>query len=223
MKRVHNKREAAPRGRNRDATEDAGKVLWKPGTMLSPVPVVLVSCADASGRPNIITIAWTGTICSEPPMLSISVRPERYSHRLIRESREFVVNVPSVREAKAVDYCGVVSGRDVDKFKQTGLTAGPASKVGAPILVECPVNIECRVRQEIELGSHTMFIAQIVAVQADERLITPHGRLAIERAGLIAYAHGHYFALGRDLGFFGFSVQRRKSVRKSPARRLRTE
>lgn len=220
MKRFHDKEEVAPRSRRISEPAAPSKVLWKPGTMLCPVPVVLVTCAAAPGRPNIITIAWTGTVCSDPPMLSISVRPERYSHRLIHESREFTVNVPSVREAKAVDYCGVVSGRDVDKFKQTGLTAAPASKVGAPILVECPVNIECRVRQEMDLGSHTLFVAQIVAVQADEALITPHGRLALERAGLIAYAHGHYFALGKDLGFFGFSVQRRKSARKSPARRL---
>ena len=217
MKRVVRKTVDRAAARKPARRDQSGKALWKPGAMLSPVPVVLVTCMGEGAKPNILTIAWTGTVCSDPPMLSVAVRPERYSYRIIRDSGEFVVNVPSVHETKAVDYCGVVSGREVDKFEQTGLTPAPASKVRPPIIAECPVNIECRVQQEIELGTHTLFLARVVAVQADEGLITPHGRLALERAGLIAYAHGHYFALGKELGFFGFSVQRRKR-RTPPAR-----
>ncbi len=188
------------------------KRTWKPGNVLSPVPAVLVSCGGVRGwKPNLITIAWTGNVCSEPPMLSISVRPERYSYEIIETTREFVVNVPSLREVGAVDWCGFVSGRNEEKFIGAGLTPGPAVKVGCPIVRECPVNIECRVRKSLKLGSHTMFVAEVVAVQVSEALIDARGRLRLEKGGLIAFAHGQYFALGRCIGRFGFSVRKRKN------------
>jgi flavin reductase (DIM6/NTAB) family NADH-FMN oxidoreductase RutF len=185
------------------------KQVWEPGTMLCPVPVVMVSSAAKDGRPNICTVAWAGTVCSEPPMLSISLRSATYSHGLILGSREFVVNVPSARLIRITDYCGVVSGRDVDKFDKTGLTPGPAATVKAPVIMECPVNIECIVRQVLDLGLHTMFVAQITAVQVSEHLVTPSGRLALEKEGLAAYAHGGYYLLGKKLGHFGYSVRKR--------------
>ena len=185
------------------------KISWKPGNVLSPVPAVLVSCGGTQGwKPNMITISWAGSICSEPPMLSISVRPERYSHDIIRTTHEFVVNVPSLRQAGAVDWCGVVSGRNVDKFAGSGLTAAAALKVRCPIVLECPLNIECRVEQSLKLGSHTMFLAEVIAVQASSTLMDARGRLRLEKGGLLAFAHGQYFALGRCLGRFGFSVQK---------------
>jgi flavin reductase (DIM6/NTAB) family NADH-FMN oxidoreductase RutF len=188
------------------------KHSWKPGNVLSPVPAVLVSCGGTRGwKPNLITIAWAGNVCSEPPMLSISVRPERYSYEIIETTREFVVNVPSLREARAVDWCGVISGRNEDKFAGAGLTQAPALKVGCPIVPECPLNIECRVRESLKLGSHTMFVAEIVAVQVSAALMDAKGRLRLEKGGLIAFAHGQYFALGRCIGRFGFSVQKRKT------------
>jgi len=190
------------------------KTLWKPGTMLYPAPAVLVTSVDKTGAPNVLTVAWTGTICSEPPMLSISVRPERYSHELIAQSGEFVVNIPSVRQARAIDYCGVVSGRTTDKFKAMRLTPGPAKTVKAPLILECPLHIECKVRRSLKLGSHTMFLAEVTAVQATTSLITPSGRLALERAGLIGYVHGGYYALEKRLGFFGFSVQKKGKRRE---------
>jgi flavin reductase (DIM6/NTAB) family NADH-FMN oxidoreductase RutF len=187
------------------------KLNWKPGNVLSPVPAVLVSCGGTQEwKANLITIAWTGSICSEPPMLSISVRPERYSYDIIQATGEFAVNVPSLRQAKATDWCGMVSGRNVDKFNNTGLTPAPAVKIQCPIVLECPLNIECRVQQALKLGSHTMFAAEVVAVQVTSSLLNTRGRLCLERAGLLAFAHGQYFALGRTIGRFGFSVKKRK-------------
>lgn len=186
------------------------KENWKPGTMLAPVPVVMVTCLARNGQPNIITIAWAGTICSEPPMLSISVRPARHSFGIIEESREFVVNIPSVELASATDRCGVISGSKVNKFETTGLTPMSAKTVRAPLIAECPVNIECKVKQQIELGSHVLFLAEITAVQVSSHLVTKDGRLALEKAGLIAYAHGNYYTLGKYLGHFGFSVRKKK-------------
>ena len=181
--------------------------------MLAPVPVVMVTCQDEKGKPNIITIAWTGTICSEPPMLSISVRPSRYSYDIIRKSGEFVVNIPSVEQAAASDKCGVLSGRKENKFKITGLTPLPSKTVKAPLIAECPVNLECKVKQHIELGSHVLFLAEITNVQVSSRLITKDGRLALEKAGLIAFAHGNYYKLGAYLDHFGFSVRKNKRIR----------
>ncbi len=192
------------------------KVVWKPGTMLFPVPVVMISCAAENVRPNIVTVAWTGVVCSDPPMLSISVRPERHSYGIITKSREFVVNIPSMKQIRATDYCGVASGRDVDKFAETGLTPGPASTVAAPLILECPIHLECKVRQVLPLGSHTMFVSEITAVQVSKQLITESGRLAVEQANLAAFAHGGYYPLGKKHGFFGFSVQkRRRAIRPS--------
>jgi len=181
--------------------------------MMSPLPVVMVTCQAEDTYPNIITVAWTGIVCSHPPMLSISLMPSRYSFGLIQKTGEFVVNIPSISEAEATDRCGVVSGRDVNKFELTGLTPLPAKSVKPPIIMECPVNIECQVRKTIELGSHVMFISEITGVQISSHLITKDGRLALEKAGLIAYAHGHYYTLGRQLDHFGFSVRKRSRKR----------
>ena len=189
--------------------EDIEKRSWKPGNVLSPVPAVLVSCGGTEGwKPNLITIAWAGNVCSEPPMLSISIRPERYSYEIIQATQEFVVNVPSLRQAKALDWCGMVSGRNVDKFAGTGLTPALALKVRCPIILECSLNIECRVKTSLNLGSHRMFVAEVVAVQASASLLDARGQLRLEKGGLLAYAHGQYFALGRCLGRFGFSVRK---------------
>jgi flavin reductase (DIM6/NTAB) family NADH-FMN oxidoreductase RutF len=187
------------------------KLNWKPGNVLSPVPAVIVSCGGTKEwKANLITIAWTGSICSDPPMLSISVRPERYSYDILQTTGEFVVNVPSLRQAKATDWCGMVSGRNVDKFKNTGLTPAPAVEVQCPIVLECPLNIECRVQEALKLGSHTMFVAKVVAVQVTSSLLNTKRRLCLEKAGLLAFAHGQYFALGRVIGRFGFSARKRK-------------
>lgn len=185
-----------------------GKRSWKPGTLLSPVPAIMVTCQGSSGRPNIITVAWAGTVCSEPPLLSISVRPERHSYQLIKETGEFVVNIPDKRIVKETDLCGVISGRNHDKFHETGLTQGKAETVTPPIIMECPINIECKVENEIELGSHSMFIARITSIQVSEHLIDSRDRLETDKAALVGYAHGHYYQLGKKLGHFGFSVKK---------------
>ena len=205
-----------PQPRKRaEASTGITKTSWKPGNMLSPVPVVIVSCGGTKGwKPNLITIAWIGSVCSEPPMLSISVRPERYSHAIIKTTGEFVVNVPSADQAKTTDWCGVVSGRDADKFAAAGLTPSAGLKVGCPIVMECPLNIECRIRKSLELGSHTLFLAEVVAVRVSSELVDSRGRLNLQKAGLMAFAHGHYFALGRHIGHFGFSVRKGKKNRR---------
>lgn len=186
-----------------------GKALWKPGTMLAPIPVVMVTSKGSTGNPNIITIGWTGTICSEPAMLSISVRPERHSYKLIKESGEFVVNIPSKKLARETDLCGVISGRDHDKFHETGLTAGKANTVSAPIIMECPISLECKVKQEIPLGSHNMFLAEITAVQVSEEFIDEKGAFTSEKAQILGYTHGNYCGTGKSLGTFGFSVKKK--------------
>ncbi len=190
------------------------KQIWKPSAMLNPVPVVMVSCADQAGKQNIITVGWAGTINSEPPMLSISVRKERYSYGLIKERGQFAVNLTTQKLVYATDLCGVKSGRDVDKFKLAGLTPEKASVIDVPIIKECPVSLECIVRQTQELGSHDMFIAEIVAVQADNALLNDKGKLELEKAGLICYSHGKYWALGKELGFFGYSVAKKTGIER---------
>jgi flavin reductase (DIM6/NTAB) family NADH-FMN oxidoreductase RutF len=186
------------------------KIAWPGSTLLSPVPAVMVSCGGTGDwKANIITIAWAGTVCSTPPLISISVRPERHSHGIIRATGEFVVNIPTESLAKATDLCGVISGRDHDKFAETGLTAAPALHVKAPIIRECPLNLECRVRSEHHLGSHTMFIAEVLGVQVSDSFLDEKGKLVLDKKGLLAYAHGHYYALGRCLGHFGFAVRRK--------------
>ncbi|OGS36654.1 MAG: flavin reductase [Elusimicrobia bacterium RIFOXYB2_FULL_49_7] len=186
------------------------KEKWKPSTLLNPVPVVLVTCQSKKGKPNIMTVAWAGTVNSEPPMLSISIRKERFSHALIRESGVFVVNLPTAKLLRAVDFCGVRSGKQLDKFKETGLTPVASANGQVPFIRECPVNIECAVHQVVELGSHDLFIAKIMAVHVDKTLINRQGRLCLEKAGLIAFSHGQYIELGRVLGGFGFSVAKKK-------------
>ena len=188
--------------------------IWRPGNMLYPVPAVMVSVADGNGGSNIITVAWAGTVCSDPVMLSISVRPERYSYDIIRTSGEFVVNLTTRSLARAADYCGVRSGRDVDKWKETGLTPVSAFKVSAPLIGESPISLECQVRQVLELGSHHMFLAEVVAVDVDPAYLDEKGTLHLERADLIAYCHGRYRALGEELGRFGYSVKKTVKGRK---------
>ena len=234
------------------------KQVWRGGNMLYPVPAVMVSCARKGERPDIITVAWAGTVCSNPPMVSISIRPQRYSHDIIEETGEFVINLVTEKLARACDWCGVMSGRDTVKFtaeaevqrdeaasvekarEETSemtaagakrgfegaagrdrkgkleaapekLTAGKASCLeAAPIILESPVSLECRVKQKIELGSHDMFLAEVVCVDVDEAFIDSKGRLDLDSAGLIAYSHGTYFGLGKKLGTFGYSVRRRE-------------
>ena len=186
------------------------KQVWHGGNMLYPLPAVMVSCASAAGEKNIVTVAWAGTVCTNPPMLSISLRPERHSYGLIRESGEFVVNLVTRRLARACDWCGVRSGRDYDKWAECGLTPAPAAKLElAPAIAESPVSIECRVRDVLELGSHHLFLADVAAVQVEESLLDERGRLDLGRAGLVAYSHGEYLELGRRLGSFGYSVRKR--------------
>lgn len=186
-----------------------GKQQWKPGNMLYPVPAVMLSCQREGEKPNIITVAWAGTICSDPVMLSVSIRKERHSHDIISETGEFVVNLTTEELCYATDYCGVKSGRDVDKFKEMYLTAEKASKVNAPLIGESPVNLECKVVDVKELGSHDMFIAQVVAVHVDEKYLDDKGRLDLGKAKLITYSHGEYFGLGKKLGKFGYSVEKK--------------
>ena len=186
-----------------------GREVWRAGNMLYPVPAVMVSCARPSERPNIITVAWTGTVCSNPAMVSISVRPQRYSYNIIRETGEFVINLTTEKLVRATDYCGVRSGRDVDKFQEMHLTAGKADKVSAPLIQESPVNIECRVKDVMELGTHHMFLAEVVAVDIDDRYLDTSGKFDLNKAGLIVYSHGEYLALGEKLGSFGYSVKKR--------------
>ena len=190
------------------------KQSWKPGNMLYPLPVVMVSAADKEGRDDIITVAWAGTVCTNPPMVSISIRPERYSYHMIRETGEFVINLTTEELAFATDYCGVKSGRDVDKFKETGLTREKAEKVKAPMIAEAPVSIECKVKEIRELGSHHMFIAQVAAVHADEKYMDEKNRFDLNRARPIVYSHGEYLGTGKKLGTFGYSVKKAKKQAK---------
>lgn len=191
------------------------KQQWKPSTILNPVPVVMVTCADENGKPNIITLAWAGTINSDPPMVSISVRKERYSYEMLKKKGEFVVNLTTRKLARATDFCGVKSGRDIDKFQATGLTAENASRVSVPLIKESPINIECVVKNVIELGSHDMFLGEIVAVNVDDSLIDKSGRLDMGKADLICYSHGEYWSLEKSLGYFGYSVTKRKNIRRN--------
>lgn len=186
-----------------------GKQKWKPGNMLYPVPAVLVTVADGRGKTNILTVAWTGTVCSDPPMVSIAVRPERYSHQMIEETGEFVINLTTKDLVYATDYCGVRSGRDTDKIKDMNLTLLDGSRVKAPLLKESPVNIECRVTQTLRLGSHDLYLAKVVAVHAEEAYMDENGRFLLEKSDPIAYSHGSYFTLGEKLGTFGYSVRKR--------------
>lgn len=192
------------------------KQTWKPGNMLYPLPAVMVSTADKAGNSNILTIAWTGTVCTNPPMAYISVRPERYSYHMIRESGEFVINLTTKKLTRAADYCGVRSGKDVDKWKECHLTRGTATTLKyAPVIEESPVQIECRVKSIQELGSHHMFLAEVTAVQVDESYMDAKGKFDLNRTGLIAYSHGEYLDLGKKLGTFGYSVRKKRIKKKT--------
>jgi flavin reductase (DIM6/NTAB) family NADH-FMN oxidoreductase RutF len=187
-----------------------GKLIWKPGTMIYPVPAVMVTCGEMGGKTNIITVSWAGTVCTDPAMTYVSIRPERHSYNLIKDSGEFVINLTTEDLARAADYCGVRSGRDVDKFKEAGLTQERASMVKCPIIKESPVNIECRVEQIVKLGSHDMFLAKVVSVDVDEDYIDDKGKFHLEDSKPICYSHGQYFGLKKPLGHFGFSVAKKK-------------
>ena len=197
------------------------KTVFKPGTMLNPVPAVLVSCGDDTVN-NIITIAWTGIINSDPPITYVSVRKSRYSHDIIERTGEFVINLTTEKLAFAADYCGVRSGRDVDKFKEMKLTAAESKEVSCPSIEESPVNIECRVMEMKEYPTHDMFIAEIVSVSVDDSLMDETGKLCLDEAGLVAYNHGHYFALQKkEIGRFGYSVMKPKTRKRIEAEKRR--
>lgn len=187
-----------------------GKQTWKAGNMLNPVPAVMVSTKDKENHTNIITIAWAGTICTNPPMASISVRPERYSYHMIEETEEFVINLTTEELAFACDYCGVKSGRDVDKWKEMNLTPFSVEGVSVPAISESPVNIACKVREKKELGSHTMFIADVVSVTVDDSYMDEKGKFEVNQTGLVMYSHGEYFSMGDKLGTFGYSIRKKK-------------
>lgn len=189
------------------------KQHWKPGNMLYPLPAVMVSCRRGDEKPNILTVAWCGTVCTNPAMVQISLRPERYSYDIIRESGEFVINLTTRKLAAAADTCGVLSGRDVDKYERLHLTPQPSQHVTAPGIAESPVNIECRVTQVLELGSHHLFLAKVEGVSVEEKLLDEKGRLDLGKADLIVYSHGEYAALGDTLGSFGYSVRKKKKKR----------
>ena len=186
------------------------KQVWKPATLLSPLPAALVTCGTVE-EPNVLTIAWTGIINSSPAMTYISVRPDRWSHHLIAESGEFVINVTTADLVRAADFCGVRSGKDTDKFEEMKLTALPASKVSAPILAQSPVSLECKVTEVKHLGSHDMFIAEIVAIQVEDKYIDEAGRLDLRKAGVMFYSHGEYFAQGKKIGQMGYSVKKKRT------------
>ena len=189
-----------------------GKISWKGGAMLAPLPAVLVTCR-LGDRENVFTAAWTGITNTQPPKTYISVRKSRFSYHLILESGVFALNLTTEELAPAVDFCGVRSGREIDKFERCGLDRQPASQIDVPLIAASPVSLECRLTQVIEMGSHDLILADIVAVDVEESLIDPAGRLALERAGLIAYVHGEYRALGRKIGKFGYSVEKKKKRR----------
>lgn len=194
------------------------KVKWRGGALTAPVPPVMVSCGTMEDS-NIITVAWTGIVNTVPPKTYISVRPSRHSYNMIKESGEFVVNLTTANLVKKADYCGVYTGAKVDKFTRCGLNKEAASELSCPVIAESPLSLECRVTDVIELGSHHMFLADIVAVDVDEKLLDEKGRLRLERAGLAAYAHGEYFELGKKIGYFGFSADKKgRSPNKSEKR-----
>ena len=184
------------------------KINWKPGNMLYPLPAVMISCAEEGKKPNIITVAWAGTVCSDPVMVSISVRKERFSHDIIKNSGEFVINLVTEELTYATDYCGVKSGRDVDKFKKCGLTPIAIEGVNAPAIAESPLSLACKVKEIKELGSHDMFIAEVVGVTVDDKHMNKNGKFELNSSKLVTYSHGEYFGLGKKIGKFGYSVKK---------------
>ena len=198
------------------------KIQWKPGNMIYPLPAVMVSCADKDGNSNIITVAWTGTVCTNPPLAYISVRPERHSYQMIRETGEFVINLTTKDLVFATDFCGVRSGRDVDKFSEMKLTKEKASVVAAPMIGESPVNIECKVTEVKELGSHHMFLADVVAVHVDDAYMNETQKFELGKAEPIIYSHGEYYGLGELLGTFGYSVKKKKKHENTKNKKSKT-
>lgn len=196
------------------------KQLWKAGNMVYPLPAVMVSTGDKEGNTNILTVAWTGTICTNPAMVYISVRPERHSYAMIRDTKEFVINLTTEKLVRATDYCGVRSGRDTDKWKDMNLHQEKADKLQyAPLIEESPVNIECKVVEVKELGSHHMFIATVEAVHADEAYLNEKNKFELNKTGLLAYSHGEYLGLGKKLGTFGYSVKKKISKKNGKKKR----
>lgn len=193
-----------------------GKVTWRGGAMMAPVPPVMVTCGEGE-EANIVTVAWTGILNTIPPKTYISLRPSRHSYGIIRKTGEFVINLTTADLIRAADFCGVRSGADLDKFAVCGLERAEASAVGCPLLAKSPVCLECRVTEVLPLGSHDMFLADVVAVDVEETLLDDAGKLHLERAGLAAYAHGEYYALGEKLGSFGFSVEKKSTARRRAA------
>ncbi len=185
------------------------KIVWKGSAMLAPVPPALVTCGTMQ-HPNVLTVAWTGIVCTHPPMTYISVRPSRYSYTIISKNREFVINLPTSSMSRITDYCGMKSGEKVNKIEKCHLELAEGTSVRAPVLAQCPVSLECKVCDVRHLGTHTMFLADITAVQIDDRYIDSKGKFNLQQAGLLAYAHGEYFALGRKCGDFGFSVKKKQ-------------
>ena len=190
------------------------KQIWKPGNILYPLPAVLVSVSDGEGHDNLVTVAWTGTVCTNPPMVYISLRPSRYSWQMVKKKGEFVINLTTEALVRATDWCGVKSGRDVDKWKEAGLTRGKPAAVSVPIVEESPVNIECRVTQVLELGSHHMFLAQVEAVQVSSEYLDAKGKFHLNRCEPLVYSHGDYYGLGKWRGNFGYSVKKKGKGRK---------
>ncbi len=190
------------------------KQNWKPGTVLYPVPVVMVSCGSMDGEKNIITVAWTGTINSDPAMTYISLRPSRHSYDIIKQSKEFVINLVTKKLTYACDYCGVKSGKEIDKFKEMHLTAVKGAKVSAPIIYESPINIECHVKDIIPLGTHDMFLGEVVNVSVSDTYLDKNGKFHFNKTNPICYSHGCYYALGEKLGSFGYSVKKKKTGKK---------
>ncbi len=190
------------------------KEVWKPGNMVYPLPAVLVSVANGEGKDNVFTVAWTGTVCTNPAMVYISVRPSRYSYAMIKETKEFVINLTTKELAYATDYCGVKSGREIDKFKKCHLTKEKAEYVAAPLIKESPVNIECKVVQTIACGSHDMFLAEVLAVHADQKYMDDKGKFDLAKAKPIVYSHGEYYDLGKKIGKFGYSIARKNGRTK---------
>ncbi|MGN0134408.1 MAG: flavin reductase family protein [Anaerotignum sp.] len=193
-----------------------GKDIWKPGTVIYPVPAVMVSCGTMEEK-NIITVAWTGTVNSDPAMTYVSIRPSRHSYQIIKERGEFVINLVTEKLAYACDYCGVKSGRDIDKFAEMKLTAKKGEKVDAPIIYESPVNIECKVKQIIPLGTHDMFLAEVVSVQVSDEYLDETGKFHFDKAKPICYSHGAYYGLGKKLGTFGYSVKKKEDKKVGKA------
>ena len=196
------------------------KVNWKASTLLGPVPPTMVSCGPVE-NPNVLTVAWTGIVNSNPPMTYVSIRPTRHSHKMIQESGEFVINLTPGKLCRAADYVGVKSGKDINKFEAMKLTAAPCKHVKAPHIAECPVSLECKVKSVTSLGSHDMFLAEIVSVDVDDEYIDEDGKFHMEKCGLISYAHGEYFAQGKKVGSFGYSVRKRAKAKKTGTKKKR--